>query len=234
MDLLLSIPFLMPGGQKARNRKTPGFDLATLADATGVPVEHLLLTPENAKVLMNDGVEDQYLRVSDHHTALVLVRAVTAALCPSYTPPAADLDEAVEAAAAAELEARRGSMGPAMYKRVVDARRGQGRYRADLLRTFSGRCAVTGLAVREVLRASHALAWALCKTDDQRLDPNNGLLLSANLDALYDKYLITFTPTGAVVVSPSLNDGERRQLGPIDDLRVTPTEIGRASCRERV
>ena len=172
---------------------------------------------------MNDGVEDQYLRVSDHHNALVLVRAVTAALCPSYTPPAADLDEAVEAAAAAELEARRGSMGPAMYKRVVDARRGQGRYRADLLRTFSGRCAVTGLAVREVLRASHALAWALCKTDDQRLDPNNGLLLSANLDALYDKYLITFTPTGAVVVSPSLNDGERWQLGPIDDLRVTPT-----------
>lgn len=222
MDLLLGIPFLMPGGQ-ARNRKTFGFDLAALADAAGVPLEHLRLTPENPRGQLKDGVEEQYLRVSDHNSALVLVRAVTAALCPSYAAPPLDLDDNLEKAALAELERRRAAIGPAMFKRVSDARRGQGRYRADLMRLFAGKCAVTGLGVREVLRASHSLAWFRCKSDEQRVDANNGLLLSANLDALYDRYLVTFTPSGAALVSASLSLEDQRQLGGIGNLRATPT-----------
>lgn len=222
MDLLLGIPFLMADG-KARNRKTFGFDLAALADAAAVPLQHLRLTPENPNTQRKDGVEEQYLRVNDHNSAMVLVRAVTAALCPSYIGQALEADCQLELAVHAQLKARHALLGPAMYKRVSDARRGQGRYRADLMRLFAGQCAVSGLGVRDVLRASHSLAWARCKTDDQRIDENNGLLLSANLDALYDRYLVSFTSRGTAVVSETLNTEHRMQLGYIGDLRTTPS-----------
>ena len=47
----------------------------------------------------------------------------------------------------------------------------------------------------ELLRAFHIWSWALCDTDEQRLDVFNGLLLSPNLDALFDGGWLTFMPT---------------------------------------
>ncbi|CAD6559476.1 hypothetical protein LMG28140_06637 [Paraburkholderia metrosideri] len=222
MDFLLGIPFLTSEGG-SRNRKTIGFDLAALAQATGLPVAHLHLTPEKPKGQRKDGVEEQYLRVSEHHSAMVLVRAITAALCSSYQPPEVDSEETLEERAWAELQKRRPSLGAAMYERVSKARRGQGRYRDDLMRLFGGQCAVSGLGLSAALRASHSLAWARCETDEQRVDANNGLLLSANLDALYDRYLISYTPSGAALASESLSAEDLNKLGFIGGLRVTPT-----------
>jgi len=222
MDFLLGIPFLMSEGG-SRNRKTIGLDLAALAEATGVPVAHLHLTPEKPKGQREDGVEEQYLRVSEHHSAIVLVHAITAALCSFYQPPEVESENILEAREWAELQKRRPSLSAAMYERVTKARRGQGRYRDDLMRLFEGRCAVSGLGLSAALRASHGLAWGRCETDEQRVDENNGLLLSANLDALYDRYLISFTPSGAALVSESLSAEDLNRLGLIGDLRVTPT-----------
>ncbi len=222
MDLLLGIPFLIPEGG-SRNRKTIGFDLAALAQATGVPVAHLHLTPEKPKGQRQDGVEEQYLRVSEHDSAMVLVRAITAALCPSFQASEIDSKEALEERALAELRKRRPILSAAMYERVSKARRGQGRYRDDLMRLFGGRCAVSGLGISAALRASHSLAWGRCETDEQRIDENNGLLLSANLDALYDKYLISYSPSGAALVSESLSAEDLHKLGFIGGLRVTPS-----------
>ncbi|WNG13245.1 HNH endonuclease [Cystobacter fuscus] len=102
---------------------------------------------------------------------------------------------------------------------LVQARRGQGRYREALLALWQGRCAVTGCALGAVLRASHARPW--CRsTDAQRLDPNNGLPLIATLDALFDRGLIGFSDQGAMLYSSVLTSEERRLLGVPAPLRL--------------
>lgn len=66
---------------------------------------------------------------------------------------------------------------------------GQDIFRAMLLDIYDSKCCLTGLDVPEVLRASHIIPWSECvKT---RLNPENGLCLSATYDAAFDKYLIT-------------------------------------------
>jgi hypothetical protein len=67
---------------------------------------------------------------------------------------------------------------------LIMARRGQGKFRNDLFDQWGG-CAVTGCKVPEVLRASHIKPWKRCAGKEDRLDPHNGLLLSATLDALW-------------------------------------------------
>ncbi|MBD0274339.1 MAG: HNH endonuclease, partial [Acetobacteraceae bacterium] len=95
---------------------------------------------------------------------------------------------------------------------LVDARRGQGRFRAGLMRRWGGACAVTGLTLARALRASHAKPWRESNTAE-RLDPKNGLLLAAHLDALFDTGLISFADGGAMMVSPGVSTGDRERLG---------------------
>ena len=65
--------------------------------------------------------------------------------------------------------------------------------------------------MREVLRASHIKPWRAC-SDKDRLDPNNGILLSANLDALFDSGLISFDDNGKILISKRVSD-KIRKLG---------------------
>ena len=97
-------------------------------------------------------------------------------------------------------------------ERLVKQRIGQDTFREALLDYWNGACAITGLAVPEVLRASHAKPWADCNDDEERLDVFNGFLLSANLDALFDRGLITFDDTGKLLVSSLLPDKHRISL----------------------
>lgn len=98
-------------------------------------------------------------------------------------------------------------------QRLVRRRVGQQAVRHPMLDYWGGACAVTCMAVPHALRASHAKAWALCVTDTERLDVYNGLLLSANLDALFDAHLTTFLPSGALVMSPAVPAPALVQLG---------------------
>jgi hypothetical protein len=95
---------------------------------------------------------------------------------------------------------------------LIEARVGQGRFRQDLMVLWSDKCAVTGCDVAEVLRASHCKPWRSC-TDAERLDPANGLLLVATLDALFDAGLIAFLDTGQMLVDASLSPARQRALG---------------------
>lgn len=106
---------------------------------------------------------------------------------------------------------RRGDLSKTSKKRLVDARLGQGRFRRDVEAIWDDVCAVSGCSVREALRASHILPWKH-GTDRQRLDGENGLLLTANLDALFDGGLISFSDDGAMVVASRLGRGDRRLL----------------------
>jgi len=98
-------------------------------------------------------------------------------------------------------------------ERMVRQRVGQNTFRNAMLDYWGGACAVTGLAVPEVLRASHAKPWADCTSDAERLDVFNGFMLSANLDALFDRFLITFDDTGKIIISSRLNLVQRDALG---------------------
>lgn len=81
-------------------------------------------------------------------------------------------------------------------------------------------CAVTGVAVPEVLRASHTKPWAECEADAERLDVFNGFLLTANLDALFDRFLISFDERGRLVPSPSLAETDLKRLGIVPGLEL--------------
>lgn len=98
-------------------------------------------------------------------------------------------------------------------ERLVVQRVGQDIFRAGLLEYWEGRCAITGLAVVELLRASHIKPWADCPSDDERLDVFNGLLLAPHLDAVFDCGLMTVADDGTVLVSSSLGSEDRRLLG---------------------
>lgn len=97
--------------------------------------------------------------------------------------------------------------------RMVRQRVGQQAYRQAMLDYWGGTCAVTGLALPQALRASHAKPWAECSTDAERLDVYNGFLLSANLDALFDNFLISFTNDGELLVAGQIDLGDRQMLG---------------------
>ncbi len=90
-----------------------------------------------------------------------------------------------------------------MKAALVQARIGQGTYRADLMKAWNDRCAVTACAIQEMLRASHVKPWRL-SSDAERLDSHNGLILAAHLDALFDRNLITFDDSGAMIVAAAI------------------------------
>ena len=85
------------------------------------------------------------------------------------------------------------------------------KFRAALEREWNGACAVTGCDILQVLRASHIKPWGV-STDAERLNSNNGLLLSANIDALFDKGLISFKDDGMMMVSKQVSLRNRMRL----------------------
>ena len=97
--------------------------------------------------------------------------------------------------------------------RQIKQRRGQELYRKRLEQLWGGRCAVTGIAIPELLRASHAKPWAKCESAEERLSPFNGFLLCTSLDALFDKFLISFADDGQILIAPHLKLSELQLVG---------------------
>jgi putative restriction endonuclease len=114
-------------------------------------------------------------------------------------------------AADADIEQirKRIDLSPTEREGLVQARRGQGRFRQDLLKYW--RCAVVGSTIQSILRASHIKPWRE-SADRERLDPANGLLLTANLDALFNDGLISFNDHGGMLISLRLRQSDRSLL----------------------
>jgi putative restriction endonuclease len=75
-------------------------------------------------------------------------------------------------------------------ERMVRVRVNQHFFRAAVLSAYDCQCCITGLAVPELLVASHIVPWA----DDpkQRMNPRNGLCLNALHDRAFDRHLMFF------------------------------------------
>lgn len=83
---------------------------------------------------------------------------------------------------------------------IVQARRGQGLFKQRVMRIES-RCRLTGVDRTEHLRASHCKPWR-DSNNVERLDGENGLLLTPDADHLFDRGFISFEGRGKLIVSP--------------------------------
>jgi putative restriction endonuclease len=88
---------------------------------------------------------------------------------------------------------------------VVQVRVNQARFRKAVLATFDSTCCISGLRHEKLLIASHIVPWSQDTTN--RLNPQNGLCLSALHDKAYDLGLITVLPDYRIRVSQKLGDG---------------------------
>lgn len=88
-------------------------------------------------------------------------------------------------------------------EQLVRARVGQGIFRALVL-LRDPVCRVTGVAEKRFLRASHIKPWR--ESDNiERLDGNNGIMLSPHVDALFDLGFMSFEDNGRIIIRKDLD-----------------------------
>jgi len=92
--------------------------------------------------------------------------------------------------------------GATESKATVKIRRGQQFFRQSILTAYGVRCCISGINVPRLLVASHIRPWSLFPND--RLNPRNGLCLSALHDAAFDDGLITLDEKFGVMLSKRL------------------------------
>jgi hypothetical protein len=87
-------------------------------------------------------------------------------------------------------------------KAIIERRHKQDFFRKAVLSSYHGRCCISGVSEQRLLVASHIVPWS--KDKSNRLNPRNGLCLSALHDKAFDAYLFTLTDDFQVTLSPSL------------------------------
>jgi hypothetical protein len=112
---------------------------------------------------------------------------------------------------------------------LVLARRGQGLFR-QRVSEIELRCRVTGVDRQEHLRASHCKPWRDC-TNSERLDPNNGLMLTPSIDHLFDRGFISFSRDGVLLISPVAHRPSLRRMGVADGHEVNVGSFAEAQNR---
>lgn len=80
----------------------------------------------------------------------------------------------------------------------------QSAFRKITFWNYENKCCITELEILEVNRASHIIGWA--ENKDTRMDPRNGLCLSATYDAAFDRKLISLDDDYRIILSRSLRD----------------------------
>lgn len=96
--------------------------------------------------------------------------------------------------------------GPTEQFRIIRTRRVQRFFRQAVLTSYNHRCAITGLAIPQLLNASHIIPWASPAPGmtKHRADPTNGVCLNALHDRAFDRGLITFDEQYRLLLSPQL------------------------------
>lgn len=102
-------------------------------------------------------------------------------------------------------------------EQVILARRGQGLFRQNV-QHLERACRITKVDRPEHLRASHCKPWRDCKTNEERLNGENGLLLTPSIDHLFDRGFISFENDGELLISPVAHQASLNRMG------VTTTE----------
>ena len=94
---------------------------------------------------------------------------------------------------------------------VIRQRVNQTVFRTMVLANYEERCAITGINIPELLVAGHIIPWA-DSTPQQKLNPENGICLSALYDKAFDKGLITISPDDyTICLSSALREYESQE-----------------------
>lgn len=179
--------------------------------------------------LMQDGKTRAHFEHKPAHRGCSLVYGPRWQQLPESGPKVAadatdsDSPDYFSEAAVSELI---GPVGETEKERLILARVGQGAFRVSLVKAW-GRCSVTNCGPHGILIASHIVAWRHCESNEERLDVNNGLLLTPNLDKLFDRHLISFLDDGQLVLSKKLATADAQALGISASMRLrkVPTAV---------
>ncbi len=115
---------------------------------------------------------------------------------------------------------------------LVTSRVGQGAYRKSILHRWRYKCAVTEYNDPKVLIASHIIPWK-DSNDEQRLDVENGILLSPDFDALFDKHLLSFDLNGSIIYSRDVSKNSLKSLGITGNEQIKNLTEGNKSYLEK-
>lgn len=97
-------------------------------------------------------------------------------------------------------------------EQLTKVRVGQGSFRKLLIEQRGCTCELCAINLPEVLRASHIQSWST-STPEERLDLQNGLLLCANHDVLFDRHMITIDAnTNELLISSSIPEDQLKEL----------------------
>lgn len=110
---------------------------------------------------------------------------------------------------------------------LIMSRRGQGKFR-ERLEAIEQRCRFTGITDGRLLRASHIKPWR-DSSNEERLDGNNGLLLTPDFDHLFDNGLISFEDNGTVLISTQVS---HRDLEALCGYSLAEKNVGPFSPRQ--
>jgi hypothetical protein len=94
---------------------------------------------------------------------------------------------------------------------IVKARIGQGLFKERVSR-IETRCRITGVENPTHLIASHCKPWR-DSNNDERLDGENGLLLTPSIDHLFDRGFIGFEGNGKLIISPVAHRPSLQKMG---------------------
>ncbi len=103
------------------------------------------------------------------------------------------------------------TLSPTEREAVIQARVGQGLFRQNLAK-IEKRCRLTGVTEPTHLRASHTKPWRT-STDEERLNGENGLLLTPTIDHLFDRGFISFENSGELLVSKVAHPASLERMG---------------------
>lgn len=105
---------------------------------------------------------------------------------------------------------------------LVQQRVKQGFFRRAVLSSYRDRCCISGVSDKRLLVASHIVPWSIDKAN--RLNPSNGLCLSAIHDKAFDSYLFTLSNDWRIVLAKSLKSTKdnflREVFWPIDNKEI--------------
>jgi putative restriction endonuclease len=100
---------------------------------------------------------------------------------------------------------------------IIRARNGQGLFK-ERVSKIESRCRITGVENPVHLVASHCEPWR-DSTNEERLNGENGLLLTPSIDRLFDRGFIGFDDSGKLIISPIAHRPSLRRMG-IDTMKV--------------
>jgi hypothetical protein len=94
---------------------------------------------------------------------------------------------------------------------IIRARRGQGLFKERVMEVEAG-CRITGVTDAVHLIGSHIVPWR-DSSNDERLDGENGLLLTPSVDHLFDRGFIGFQGNGVLIISPVARQPSLDRMG---------------------